>query len=191
MKKEMKDVFDSIDAEKDLIIRKKKNEIMIIDKAEYEGKDIVFIESIENCDIFLPFIIKTLYIKNVYHSRVHVGFVKGASYVQTTNKSTYLLTTFQARILKANTSTFLLNVKQSPLIEDCQKLKFGPCKFTYPEMADDELISGFDELKDVNKWDQVKQTKQTDPQSKLVAWSPMTEEEIAYLTPTDFALIGQ
>lgn len=85
----MKDIYDMYSEENDLIIKKKRNETIIVDPAEYEGKDKVQLENIENCDIFLPFVMKALYIKNTYHSWIYAGYVTGASYIETTNKSHY------------------------------------------------------------------------------------------------------
>ena len=108
VKEEMKDVQDLMNDEFDLIIRKKKNEILIVDPADYEGKDKVYLENIENCDIFLPFIIKALFVKNTYYSRIYVGVVLGAAYIETTNKSAYYISAHQVRIHKANEVQFYL-----------------------------------------------------------------------------------
>lgn len=97
---------ETINTDNDFVIRKLRNETLIVTKEEYEGKESVYIENVENCDIFLPFVMKALYIKNTYHSRVYAGFVMGASYIETTNKSTYQITSHQVRIHKANEVTF-------------------------------------------------------------------------------------
>lgn len=148
----MKEVQEVFDTEKDLVIRKLRSETLVVDPADYEGKQLVYIENIENCDIYLPFVMKALYIKNTYHSRVYAGFVLGASYIETTNKSTYQITSHQVRIHKANEVTFQLNVKSNPIIEDCSKLVFGPCRFTWPTREEDEEKAEFDEDREVNKW---------------------------------------
>ena len=49
--------------------------------AEYEGKENVIIENITNCIIVLPFSIKCLYVKNIKQTRIYVGSISGASFV--------------------------------------------------------------------------------------------------------------
>ena len=96
------DDFKFIDETKDLVIKQIKNKKQIVMESEYEGKDKVYLINIENSDIYLPFIMKALYIKNVYNSRIYAGFVLGASFFDSTNKSTYHVSSHQVRIHKAN-----------------------------------------------------------------------------------------
>lgn len=180
VKEEMKDILDVIDPERDLFIKKLRNETLIVSRAEYEGKDKVFIENIENCDIFLPFVMKALYIKNTYHSRVYAGYVTGASYIDTTNKSVYQVSSHQVRIHKANEVTFHLDCKSAPIIEDCSKLKFGPYMFVWPEKEQDAEESGFDEPHP-EKWGEVVDFKWI-KREQSPNWCKMDEEEIAALT---------
>lgn len=167
-----------IDPEKDLIIRKLRNETMVVDPAQYEGKQNVYIENIENCDIFLPFIMKALYIKNTYQSRVYTGMVTGGAHIETTNKSTYQIKAHQVRIHKANEVTFQLNVMNSPIIENCTKLKFGPYMFQYPTQVAEEDALGIEPTD--NLWDQVRDF-QWIKKTPSPNWSKMNEEEIQYL----------
>ena len=180
VKQEMKGVLEMLDPEKDLVIRKLRNEIMIVDPAKYEGKQAVYIENIENCEIYLPFIMKALYIKNTYHSRIFAGFVLGASHIETTNKSNYHITSHQCRIHKANEVTFQLDVKSHPIIEDCSKLVFGPNRFTWPTRKEDEEKAEFDEDQGVNKWAEVNDFKWIKSEQSP-NWRPMSEEEISVL----------
>ena len=50
---------------------------------EYEGKENVIIENLENCEVYLPFLIKSLYIKNITDCKIFVGSVSGASFINT------------------------------------------------------------------------------------------------------------
>ena len=49
--------------------------------AEYEGKENVIIENLSNCTVLLPFSIKCLYVKNISNTRIYVGAVSAASFV--------------------------------------------------------------------------------------------------------------
>ena len=49
--------------------------------AEYEGKENVIIENLTNCTVLLPFSIKCIYIKKISNTKIYVGSVSGASFV--------------------------------------------------------------------------------------------------------------
>ena len=49
--------------------------------SDYEGKENVIIENVVNSQIVLPFSIKCLYIKNIKGTKIYVGSVSGASFV--------------------------------------------------------------------------------------------------------------
>jgi len=57
------DIFAMIDEEKDLVIKNQKGVRRIVLESEYMGKDKAYLINIENCDIYLPFVMKALYIK--------------------------------------------------------------------------------------------------------------------------------
>lgn len=102
-----------------LVVRKKKNETVILKQEEYEGKDMVILENIENCDIFIPFIMNNLYIKNTYHSRIYSSYVLGTAYIETTSKSIYQVYCTFLKILKANECVFHVASKMPPIFEEC------------------------------------------------------------------------
>jgi hypoxanthine-guanine phosphoribosyltransferase len=49
-------------------------------KSEYQGKENVIIEDLVDCEVFLPFSIKCLYMKNVKSCKIYVGVCSGASF---------------------------------------------------------------------------------------------------------------
>jgi len=164
------------------VIWKKRNETVIVKREEYEGKDTVIIENIENCDIFIPFIMNNLYIKNTYHSRIYSGYVLGTAYVETTSKSNYQIYCTFLKVLKANECVFHIASKMAPIIEECIWLEFGPCMFDYRNRALDEIGSGFDEFREeLSKIDWVIDNwwKEAGPSTN---GSVMSEEKISYLT---------
>lgn len=66
------------------------NDLVIIDahgleihksEQEYEGKENVIIENLTNCKMYIPFKIKSLYVKNMANTSLFVGCVSGASFI--------------------------------------------------------------------------------------------------------------
>ena len=53
---------------------------------EYKGKESVIIEGLENCEVYLPFLVKSLYIKNLDGCHIYVGSVSGASFINNAKK---------------------------------------------------------------------------------------------------------
>ena len=49
--------------------------------SEYEGKENVIVENLTDCTVILPFSIKCMYMKNLVNTRIYVGSVSGASFV--------------------------------------------------------------------------------------------------------------
>ncbi|CAI2374358.1 unnamed protein product [Moneuplotes crassus] len=137
------DIFALIDEERDLVIKNQKGLRRIVLPTEYEGKDKAYLINIDNCDIYLPFVMKALYIKNVHNSRIYGGYVMGATFYFSTKKSTYHMASHQTRIHKAVGCDFYLFAKQGPIIEDCSELRFGPYKFRYPDSIKHETFAGF------------------------------------------------
>ena len=94
--------------------------------AEYEGKENVIIENITNCVIVLPFSIKCLYVKNIKQTRIYVGSISGASFVNEANDCIIALQSHQIRIHNSQRVEFYLTARSSPIIEHCSEMKFGP-----------------------------------------------------------------
>mmetsp|Transcript_29945 Transcript_29945/g.26505 ORF Transcript_29945/g.26505 Transcript_29945/m.26505 type:complete len:291 (-) Transcript_29945:170-1042(-) len=127
------DIFSLIDENTDLVIKNQKGIRRIVLESEYIGKDKAYLINIENCDIYLPFVMKALYIKNVNNSRIYAGYVMGSTFFNSTNKCSYHVASHQSRIHKANNCNFYLYAKQGPIIEDCSELAFAPYRFRYPD----------------------------------------------------------
>jgi len=101
-------------------------ESIVVSASEYEGKENVIIESVEHCVIYLPFLIKCLFIKEVKNCQVFVGAVSGASFVNDVNDSEIFLQSHQIRIHNSKNVKFYLTARSSPIIEHCSELGFGP-----------------------------------------------------------------
>lgn len=48
---------------------------------EYEGKENLIIENLADCQVYIPFRIKSLYVKGIKNCKIYVGCVSGASFV--------------------------------------------------------------------------------------------------------------
>ena len=48
---------------------------------EYAGKENVIVENLTDCVVLLPFSLKCIYMKNLRNTKVYVGSVSGASFV--------------------------------------------------------------------------------------------------------------
>ena len=94
--------------------------------AEYEGKENVIIENLKNCVVILPFSIKSLYVKNIEGTRIYVGSVSGASFVNKATDCMIHLQSHQIRIHNSLRVQFYLTARSNPIIEHCQEMSFGP-----------------------------------------------------------------
>ena len=114
-----------------LLIRGERNSIVRRSDAESAGKDKVYLENLENCDVYLPFLLKAAYLKGVSNCRVYVGCVEGACFVNGATNCVVHVCSHQLRIHNSRQTTFMVFAKQGPIIEDCSELVFGPYKFSY------------------------------------------------------------
>lgn len=173
------DVFELIDDTKDFVIKNQKGLRRIVKDSEYVGKDKVYLYNIDNCDIYLPFVMKALYVKNVTNSRIYAGYVMGASFFNSTNKCSYHVASHQIRIHKAYNTDFYLYAKQGPIVEDCSELRFGPYMFKYPDSVKHETYGGFFNVP--NLYNKIKDFKWL-KKEKSPNFSVLSEEEIQNLT---------
>ena len=64
-----------------LLIKNISGERVTRTAAEYEGKENVIVENLADCVVLLPFSLKCIYMKNLQRTKVYVGSVSGASFV--------------------------------------------------------------------------------------------------------------
>lgn len=50
-------------------------------ESEYKGKENIIIENLDSCTVYLPFIIKSLYVKNITNCKIFAGCISGASFI--------------------------------------------------------------------------------------------------------------
>ena len=93
---------------------------------EYEGKENVIIENLTDCTVLLPFSLKCIYMKNIKNTKVYVGSVSGASFVNEAIDCLIHLQSHQIRIHTSQRVNFYLTARSNPIIEHCSEMKFGP-----------------------------------------------------------------
>jgi len=118
---------------------------------EYHGKENVIIEGLENCEVYLPFLMKSLYIKNITDCKVFVGAVSGASFVNGAVNCEIHLCSHQIRIHNSERTKFFLIAKSNPIIEHCKNMTFGKYKCTYAAHEEHLREAALYEVK--NLWD--------------------------------------
>lgn len=69
----------------DLSIKDISNQELRYSESEYHGKENIIIENLNSCTVYLPFIIKSLYVKNITNCKIFAGCISGASFI---NKAT-------------------------------------------------------------------------------------------------------
>lgn len=98
---------------------------------EYHGKENVIIEGLENCIVYLPFLVKSMYVKNIKDCKIFVGAVSGASFINTAVNCEIHLCSHQIRIHNSENTKFFLIARSNPIIEHCKEMQFGKYTCTY------------------------------------------------------------
>ena len=98
---------------------------VVIKASDYEGKENVIIENVQDSQIVIPFSIKCLYIKHMSNTRIYVGSVSGASFVNEATDCMLHLQSHQIRIHHSHRVQFFLTARSNPIIEHCSECSFG------------------------------------------------------------------
>ena len=130
---------------------------LVITKEDLREKENIIIESIENCIINIPCHIKSLYIKDIKDSKLRVGAVSGASFINEMLNSEIHLCSHQIRIHNSHQVDFYLIAKSNPIIEHCDNVRFGVAKICYDEFESHlkeaqlfEINNLFNQVQDFN-----------------------------------------
>lgn len=131
-----------------LELRSLKGQKVVKELSEYQGKENVIIEDLEDCEVFLPFAIKCLYMKNVKSCKIYVGACSGASFYDYITDSKIMIQSHQIRIHNSQDVAFYLTAKSNPIIEHCTNMSFGPyldgdkSVFVYDRFKEDSIECG-------------------------------------------------
>jgi hypothetical protein len=124
-----------------------------INVTDIQDKDILIIENIENCEIVIPFNFKALYAKNIKDCNLQLGVISGGSHLTSIERTTFFVATHQLRIHKTYNTEFNIISASSPIIEDCNGLKFKKLNSDYNITDESLTLARIDKTK--NKWDTV------------------------------------
>ena len=62
-------------------VKNLKNQEYLGNIQDYEGKENLLIEDIDSCTIKIPFVVKSVYIKNIKNSTLQISAVMGATFI--------------------------------------------------------------------------------------------------------------
>ena len=118
--------MDVLNTGNHLLIKDLAGESITRTAAEYAGKENVIVENLTDCVVLLPFSLKCIYMKNLRNTKVYVGSVSGASFVNEATDCLIHLQSHQIRIHNSQRVSFYLTARSNPIIEHCTEMKFGP-----------------------------------------------------------------
>ena len=113
-----------------LYIKSLQNQNHVVKAEEYEGKENIILEDLENCEVLVPFVVKCLYVKNIKNCEVKMSAVSGASFIDFAVGCEIFMATHQLRIHNSTDTNFLIIARSNPIIEHCSTLGFGNLKET-------------------------------------------------------------
>ena len=101
-----------------------------INREEYEGKENVIIENLQNCEIRIPFAVKCIYIKKIENCKIYACAVQNATFIDFSvgsenARNELYIASHQIRIHNSVFTDFYLCARSNPIIENCQNLGFG------------------------------------------------------------------
>ena len=129
-------------------------------KEDYDGKENVIIENMKNCEIQIPFIVKSIYIKHLSNCKLQASAVQNATFIDFADNCKIYLASHQIRIHNSKETEFHLVARSNPIIEHCEGLGFGNLQNTdfgkgnvdlqKEAGLDAELKNLFDQVQDFN-----------------------------------------
>jgi len=128
-------------------------------KMEYpdKGKDVT-LGNLKNCTVAVCLRLGTLRLVNVQDCEIYCGPIDGSVFVNDCTNCRFVLSSRQLRIHDTTNCVFEVQTNSGPIIEDCDKLRFGPCaRVTYDQSDVDFRESTLD--LSTNAWCDVKDFK--------------------------------
>lgn len=119
--------------------------------AELEQSNCYQLKNLTDCTIVLPGRLKAVHILNVLRCTIYVGEVSGAAHVTGCCQSSISISCHQLRIHQSSDSSFCVNVKTQPIVEDVRNIQFAPYNFSYPGQIPATGESLWDQVRDF-KW---------------------------------------
>lgn len=104
---------------------------MVVDEKEYEGKENVILEDLEDCQINIPFLVKCIYVRGMKRCKLfatgirNACFIDGAVGASAEQPNEFFFASHQIRIHHSHFTNFYLVARSNPIIEHCDNLGFG------------------------------------------------------------------
>jgi len=129
---------------------------LIVPQQLSEESDITF-QNVKHSKVFALFVTRALRILDAEESIFYLGPVTGSLFIARCNNSVFYAACQQIRIHATTCSDFYLYVQSRPTIENCNRLRFAPYAFTYPNYEEYFRKCGFDieANSSKNKWSEV------------------------------------
>ncbi len=115
----------------EIVIVNKSNEKIIFTLDDIKERNSLFLENLNNCEVYILFNLKALYVKEIKCCKLFIGSISGGSHITDCNDSSIYLITHQLRIHKTHNTNFSVIVSSNPIIEDCNALIFSNLKIKY------------------------------------------------------------
>ena len=107
-----------------------KEQNIVAKKEDYEGKENIILEDLENCEVQIPFVVKCIYVKHLKNCELKLTAVSGATFIDYAEGCDIFLATHQLRIHHSKDTNFYIIARSNPIIEHCSTLGFGNLQTT-------------------------------------------------------------
>lgn len=118
----------------EIVISNKSNEKIIFTLEDLKDRNSLFLENLNNCEVYILFNFKALYAKEIKGCKLFIGSISGGSHITDCTDSSIYLITHQLRIHKTHNTIFSIIVSSNPIIEDCNRLTFSNLKIKYRDL---------------------------------------------------------
>jgi len=119
------------DPERTLLGRK--GETIVLDKHTLAGGD-VFIKECEDCTIFLCGSMGALRTEQIRNCVIMTGPITGGCLMEGATDCVFHMAAHQMRLHHSHGCDYYLQMRSTPIIEDCSTLRFAPYALEYPEL---------------------------------------------------------
>jgi len=127
----------------EIVISQKTNEKIIFNKEDIKDRNSLYLENLNNCEIYILFNFKALYAKEIKNCKIYIGSISGGSHITDCNDSNFYMITHQLRIHKTHNTNFSIIISSNPIIEDCSGLLFSCLKIKYRDLEENLKVINY------------------------------------------------
>lgn len=124
-------IIENANNKDEIVISNKLNEKIVYSLEDIKDRNSLFLENLNNCEVYILFNFKALYVKEIKNCKLFIGSISGGSHITDCIDSTIYVITHQLRIHKTFNTNFFIIVSSNPIIEDCNGLVFSNLKIKY------------------------------------------------------------